>query len=148
MEIRKANLNDMDLLMENRIEFVLSIRDLPDVEQYSLHTRAYFEKHLMDGTLLVYIAVEDGKILSSSLLSIYETIPISFLSGKTGLLLNMYTLEAYRHQGLASLLLKKIIEEARELGVVKIRLDYTDDGYPLYKKFGFVELDREMALNL
>jgi GNAT superfamily N-acetyltransferase len=148
MEIRKANLNDMDLLMENRIEFVLSIRDLPDVAAYSLHTRAYFEKHLTDDTLLVYLAIEDGRIISSSLLSIYETIPISYLSGKTGLLLNMYTLEAYRRQGLASLLLSKIIDEARALGVVKIRLDYTDAGYPLYKKFGFVELDREMALNL
>ena len=148
MEIRKANLNDMDLLMENRIEFVLSIRDLPDVAEYSRKTRDYFEKHLEDGTLLVYLAIEDGRIISSSLLSIYETIPISYLSGKTGLLLNMYTLEAYRHQGLASLLLSKIIDEARALGVVKIRLDYTDTGYPLYKKFGFVELDREMALNL
>lgn len=63
-------------------------------------------------------------------------------------MLNVYTLEAYRHQGLAYDLLTKLIEEAKRLGVGKIQLDYTDDGYPLYKKIGFVELDREMILKL
>ena len=72
----------------------------------------------------------------------------SCLNGKTGLLLNVYTLKAYRHKGLAYSLLTKLIEDAKRLGVGKIQLDYTDDGYPLYKKIGFKKLDREMGLKL
>ncbi len=148
MEIRKATLEDIDLLVENRIEFVCSIRTIENIEEYTLYTRTYFQNHLEDDALIVYIAIEAGKIISSSLLSIYETIPISCISGKTGLLLNVYTLEPYRHQGLAYELLTLLIAEAKRLGVIKIRLDYTDDGYHLYKKAGFKELDREMVLVL
>jgi hypothetical protein len=34
------------------------------------------------------------------------------------------------------------------MGIDKIMLDYTDDGYPLYCKLEFQKLDRQMALSL
>lgn len=57
-------------------------------------------------------------------------------------------LKAYRKQGLACNLLTKLINEAKLAGVGKVKLSYTDDGYPLYKKIGFKNLDREMVLKL
>jgi len=49
---------------------------------------------------------------------------------------------------LAYQLLTKLFAEAKRLGVEKILLDFTDDGYPLYKKTGFEKLEREMVLKL
>ncbi|MDD3224130.1 MAG: GNAT family N-acetyltransferase [Clostridium sp.] len=149
MEIRKIKSSDIDILIDNRLEFVCSIRNVKNIEEFRIHTRRYIEKHLEDNSLIAFIAVDNGKIVSSSILCIYETLPVpSCLNGKTGLLLNVYTLKEYRHQGLAGRLLIKIVEEAKKLEVVKIQLDYTDDGYQLYKKMGFKRLDREMILKL
>lgn len=149
MEIRKVKLSDVDILIDNRLEFVSSIRNVENIDEFRIHTREYFQKHLEDDSLIAFIAINDGKIASSGILCIYETLPVpSCLNGKTGLLLNVYTLKEYRHRGLAYGLLTKLIEEAKKLKVGKIQLDYTDDGYPLYKKIGFKKLDREMVLKL
>lgn len=149
MEIRKAILNDINMLAENRLEFICTIRDIENKEDFFISTQSYLQNHLADDSFISYIAVDDGKIVSSCILCIYDTLPIpSCLNGKAGLLLNVYTLKEYRHQGLAYTLLSKLINEAKQRGVGKIHLDYTDDGYPLYKKLGFKELDREMVLKL
>ncbi|QNU65411.1 GNAT family N-acetyltransferase [Ruminiclostridium herbifermentans] len=149
MDIRRAKLSDIDMLVENRLEFVYSIGNVEDKEAFKRLTREYFQKHLEDNTLLSFIALDNGKIISSCILCIYQTLPTpSCLSGKAGLLLNVYTLREYRRKGLAYNLLSRLIEEAKALGLGKIHLDYTDDGYHLYKKLGFEELHREMALKL
>lgn len=149
MDIRRAKLSDIDMLTDNRLEFVCSIRNIENIEKFRTKTREYLQKHIEDDSLISYIAVDEGKIVSTCILCVYETLPTpSCLSGRTGLLLNVYTLDAYRRQGLAYNLISMIIEEAKKLGVGKINLDYTDAGYPLYKKLGFKELDREMVLKL
>ncbi len=149
MNIRKVKLSDIEMLLDNRLEFVCSIRNIANKEEFRIQTREYLKKHIEDDSLLSFIAVDDGKIVASCILCIYETLPVpSCLNGRTGLLLNVYTLKEYRHKGLAYDLLTQLIDEAKSLKVGKIQLDYTDDGYHLYKKLGFVELDREMVLKL
>ena len=149
MEIRKVKLSDIDMLVDNRLQFVCSIRNIADRDEFRMNTREYAKKHLEDNSLIAFIAMDNGKIVSSCILCIYETLPVpSCLNGKIGLLLNVYTLKDYRHQGLSYSLLTQLIEEAKLLEVGKIQLDYTEDGYHLYKKIGFEKLDREMVLKL
>ena len=149
MQIRKATQDDMDSLADNRLEFVCLIGDIQDPAEFRSKTKEYLQKHMEDHSLLSFIAVDEGKIVSSGILCIYETLPIpSCLSGKCGLLLNVYTHKDYRRQGLAANVLTELIAEARQLGVGKIQLSYTDDGFPLYKKLGFETLDREMVLKI
>jgi hypothetical protein len=33
-------------------------------------------------------------------------------------------------------------------GVEKLILEYTDDGYPLYKEYGFSNLERQMYMDI
>ena len=149
MQIRKANSSDIDLLIDNRLEFVCSIKNIADPHQFRESTKLYIQRHFDDDSLISYIALDDDTIVASCILCIYETLPTpDCLNGKCGLLLNVYTLINYRRQGLALELLKRLIEEAKQLGVGKIQLDYTQDGYPLYVKLGFKKSDKEMALNL
>jgi len=149
MEIRKAEILDIDIVTNNRIEFVTSISNIQNINEFRVETKKYLEDHLNDGSLLYYMAVEGEQIIASCMLCIYMTIPIpSCLNGKSGILLNVYTLKEYRRQGLASKLISKLIDDAKNLGVHTILLDYTDDGYPLYKSLGFKELNRQMELKL
>jgi GNAT superfamily N-acetyltransferase len=149
MDIRKAGFGDVDMLTDNRLEFVCSIRNIENKEEFRCRTREYLQKHIEDGSLISYIALDGSKIVSSCILCIYQTLPIpSCLNGKGGLLLNVYTNKNYRRQGLAFNLINMLIEEARSMNVGKIHLNYTDEGYPLYKKLGFFKQDSEMVLKL
>ncbi|TGE39393.1 GNAT family N-acetyltransferase [Desulfosporosinus fructosivorans] len=63
----------------------------------------------------------------------------SFITGKTGTLLNVFTYPKYRRMGSATKAICKIIDEAKRLGVSSIDLSATQDGKPLYEKLGFIE---------
>ena len=91
-------------------------------------------------SLLAYVAEENEDIVSTVYMVITEK-PGNphFLSGKTGLLLNVYTKSAFRRQGLAGSLINMAIEDAKRLDMAHIELNATTAGYPLYQKLGFVE---------
>ncbi len=149
MELRKATQADIDLLARNRLAFTSLTHNVGNPSEYIARTADYLRRHIKDDSLISFIAVDNGLIVSSCILSIYETLPVpSCPSGKTGLLLNVYTLEAYKRQKLAYKLLLMLIEEAKRIGVEKIQLTNTEEGYPLYKKLGFTELAHQMCLKL
>ena len=61
------------------------------------------------------------------------------LSGLCGEVLNVYTEPEYRGQGLCTTLIKELITSAKELGLARIDLSATDQGFPIYQKCGFEE---------
>lgn len=145
MEYRRATRNEMDRFIENRIEFVTSIRKVENVEKFREVTKNYLEEHIDKDDLIIYIAVDNNEIIASCMACIYITAPLaSCLSGKYAELLNVYTKKEYRRNGHAEKLINLLIAELKKYGVEKIKLDYTDLGYPLYEKLGFVQLDRDM----
>ena len=149
MEFRRANRADIDTFLENRLEFVTSIRNISDIEAFKQSTRQYLHEHIDKDDLIIFIATEESRIVSSCMACIYQMVPLaSCLSGKSAELLNVYTIKEYRNKGYAEKLIRMLFEETRNCGVKKILLDYTDMGYPLYKKLGFTELDRHMELSL
>lgn len=60
--------------------------------------------------------------------------------------MNMYTVPAYRRQGIAYTTLGLLAEEAKKQGILQISLEATDMGRALYEKFGFVDAKGEMTL--
>lgn len=149
MEIRRATIEDIDMLIHNRIEFVKTFKPLKNEEEFTKTTYDYMSKHLISGNLLAIVAIEDNQLVSNAILTIYETLPRpSAQKGKCGLLLNVNTKEEYRRKNIATQVLNMLIEEATKLGVGRITLDYTSYSYELYKKLGFVELNKEMCLNI
>ena len=85
MEYKKLELDDMDAFVENRMEFVTSIRNIENISLFRAKTKQYIKKHINSDRLIVYIAMDDKKIISSCMLSIFETIPLpSNYNGKVG----------------------------------------------------------------
>lgn len=149
MEYREANHNDINLFVENRVEFATSIRNIDNVEGFRNSTKRYIEEHLGKNDLVIFIAVSDGEIVSTCMACIFQTAPLpSCPTGKSAELLNVFTLKEYRKQGHAETLVRMLIERVKEYGVEKILLDYTDMGMPLYKKLGFTSLENQMQLRL
>jgi len=140
MEFRKADIIDRDALVEMRMLYLADdIGSIaPNIEkQIKEQLPDYFERHL-NRDLFVYIAEDGEKAVSCCMLIVTEK-PANtrFPHGLTGSVLNVYTRQEYRRQGLAGKLMHMLINDAVELGLDLIELKATSDGIKLYKSLGF-----------
>ncbi len=140
MTFEKASLKDIEVLTDLRIAYLQD--DLGNICDEDLKTLqntlpTYYSKHL-NKDLMVYVARDQAEILSCAFLLIVEKpMSPSFITGKTGTVLNVYTKPKHRHKGYAKQLMAMLLEDARKLGVSVIDLKSTEEGYPLYKSVGF-----------
>lgn len=152
MIIREASEDDIEFLVKLRISQLID-------EGYSLQNESkeiifnemknYFEKNIKTGRYISWVAVDEEKIVATSGLCFYQ-LPPSFgnPSGKIAYLTSMYTIPAYRKRGLATNLIRKIIEISKELEYAIIRLHASETAKPLYVKFGFRDTENDMVLKI
>lgn len=142
MNLRTAVISDIPQLVRMRLAYLMEDHGemLPEhLARLERELPIYFNKCL-NQSLLAYVAEENGEIAATVLMVITEKPGnLHFLSGKTGLLLNVYTIPEYRRNGLAGKLITMAIEDGKKLDLAHIELNATPAGYPLYKKLGFVE---------
>lgn len=141
MNLRKVNIDDLELLIKLRIDYLIEDRGsiLPEEkEKIEEQLRQYLPNHFSDDTFIGVIAESNNEVMCVAYLAISEK-PANpaFITGKTGTLLNVLTYSQYRRQGLATKVIYRIIEEAKQCGVSSIDLSATNDGKPLYEKIGF-----------
>lgn len=149
MEYRRANIDDVALFVENRMEFIETMVDMDHMSDFKDRTQAYIRTHIDKDDLLIYIAVENNKIIASCMACIFDTIPVpSCISGKRAELLNVFTHKEYRRCGHAAKLIGMLMQEAKIHGVEKITLCYTQDGFPLYQKLGFTYAKNQMEIKV
>ncbi|MFJ7730240.1 GNAT family N-acetyltransferase [Neobacillus sp. NPDC097160] len=148
MKYRKANLNDINKLIGLRKKQLVDEGIEPNID---IDTELYkfFKNKLSEGTLIQLLVEDNEAIIACGAIIIYD-FPPSYTNktGKKGYITNMFTSEDYRGQGIATGLLKKLVDEAKELGVSKLWLGASKLGRPVYKKFGFKETDEWLELNL
>lgn len=142
MNIRKATIDDIDILIKLRLDFLLAdIGNLTADEETAIRTQlaTYFTKHI-NHNFIAILAETDNNVVSTAFLAISER-PANpaFITGKTGTLLNVFTYPKYRRMGFSTKAICQIIDEAKQLGVSSIDLSATQDGKPLYEKLGFIE---------
>ena len=103
-----------------------------------LQLKDYFHKHLSND-LFVYVCEDDAHIVSTVFMVVIEK-PAnpSFLTGKTGMILNVYTIPNCRKQGIAGALIKMAVEDAKQRKLSFLELKATADGLSLYTELGFV----------
>lgn len=142
MVIRKAGINDINELIKIRIAYLKEDYgdiSLEQIEQLKKQLKEYYSNHI-DKDMIAYIAEENNEIISSVFLVVIEK-PANptFISGKIGTILNVYTKTEYRKKGIAGQLLKLAINDAREMKLSFLELKSTEAGYNLYKELGFEE---------
>ena len=144
MEFDIATKDDIDELIRLRIAYMID-----DFGSVSKAEKEGMEKQLPDyfarklGTeLIAFVARDNGKIVSVAYLHIIEMPANSvLLNGLYGDVLSVYTEPSYRGQGLCTALMKNLVSYARDLGLGRIDLKATDDGYSVYEKVGFKEIE-------
>ncbi len=161
IKYRKTTVDDIDALVRLRIEFLKEANQENNIDGEILikceeALSDYFNSRMVDDSFIAWIALDEGKIIATSGMCFYNTPPlfkkidgdIQYMDEKVAYIMNMYTLPEYRRQGIARILFDKIVEEAKTLVYRKITLHATEMGRKLYEKFGFVEVDDEMVLNI
>lgn len=145
---QKLTENELDTFIQMRIA---QLREEGAKENIDLQPalKDYYQHHMADGTFVSWIAVDDGKIIGTSGMSIVEKPPyFGCPSGKIGLLSSMYTDKSYRRKGIAKELLSRVVNEAREKGCGTVQITASDMGVLLYSDFGFTHNNNFMQYKL
>lgn len=140
---RKATLQDVENLAELRVIFINEVfrkEKSQEGDQLKKELIEYFTASLNDLSNIVWIAEHENQIIGTSTLVIWHAPPTYSGLGKKGLrgyILNMYTEERFRKKGIASVLIEKLINEAKRLNLEFVHLHSTNDGIGIYRKMGF-----------
>ena len=142
MNVEKAGINDIDALVKMRLDYLHedngSLTDC-DIAVIRKNLPDYYREH-MDKDLFVYVIREKQAIVACAfLLTIAKPMSPSFINGKTGIVLNVFTCQPYRRRGYAKQILEMLLEEAKRLELSVVELKSTEDGYLLYRSVGFVD---------
>lgn len=142
LTIRRANLDDLDALVQLRLDLLREVGSLADDTNTPVLAEAirrYLTEKMPTGKFMVWVAEIDGQIVGTSGLVILERPPdADNLSGLEGYVLNMYTVPEWRARGIATALLKEIIGFMTSTEGRRLCLHTTQAGKPVYEKAGFV----------
>lgn len=140
MVFDKADMNDIEVLTELRAEYIKE--DWGEVPTETMAAIAgalpeYFAGHL-NKDVFAFVCRADDTVVGCCLLYVSEMPPNpSFIHGKIGTVLNVYTRPPFRRKGIAHELMLMLLGESERLGLDYVELKATDEGYGLYKKLGF-----------
>lgn len=148
MKIRKATVNDIDMLVALRKIQLVDEGQIPRIN-IDKELTGFFQKKMTDGTLTQWIVENEEEIMATGAVIFYD-FPPSFTNktGKRAYIANMYTKKSYRGQGIATNLLKMMIKDIKETGVTSIFLIASEMGRPVYKKIGFKDATEFLKFDL
>ena len=151
LKYRKAGTEDLDLLVETRIEVLRAanrLSDDTDMKQVEEQSRLYYQEALKDGTHTAVLVFDGDRFAGAGGVSYYRVMPTYHNpEGRKAYIMNMYTRPEYRRQGVAYRTLELLVEDARNRGISDISLEATAMGRPLYEKYGFRPMADEMGLS-
>ena len=150
---RKLTENDLEKIIELRIsqlteEYVSSDRTVPEDVDLEASLMEFYTKNMAAGTYVSWIALDEDKIVGTSGMSFAEKPPYCTCpTGRLGILSSMYTDPKYRRMGIASQLLDRVVQEAKDYGCGTIYITASDMGVKLYEAYGFKHNGNFMQYN-
>lgn len=149
MEIKKATQNDIDDLMQLRLEMLKVVNSLNEDANFDEKLIQCSREYFLNGDQTTVFAMEGNKIAGCASISYITIMPtFSHPTGKRAHLMNVYTRKEFRRKGVGKMMINFLIDEAKSRGVTEISLDATEMGRPLYKALGFNSNEEGMNLLL
>ena len=146
-DYRIATDDDIDLLMSSRLEMLRTVNDLSDSYVYSDEIINESRDYFLNGDHATVLALDGNEVIGCASMSFIRIMPtFSHPTGRRAHLMNVYTRNEYRRQGIARRMVEMLIEEAWARGATEINLDATTMGRPLYESLGFTDSSECMVL--
>lgn len=148
MNFRKANIKDIPVLIDVRKKQLIDEGIEPNIDIDEELTK-YFNEKLADNSLVELLMEENEQIIATAAIAFIDFPPTyTNKTGRKGYINNMYTDPNYRGKGIATRMLDRLVNEAKERNVNKICLIASKLGKPVYKKYGFQDSNECLELNL
>lgn len=148
IEICRAGLEDLELLMQWRMEVLHDVFSIPEnqpVEALAKENRRYYEQMLPSEGHIACFAKWNGKLAGCGGICIYQEMPSpDNPGGGCGYLMNIYTRPTFRGRGIGRRVVDWLVEQARMRNITRIYLETSDTGRSLYERSGFVEMQNMM----
>lgn len=139
MEIRKAQIKDLDIVVQMKMAMfreIGSVTMLQDNAESKIYEK-YKELYVQD-KCCHYLAYENGKAVACGGAVIKEDVPFCFFKTPMyGYVIDVYCVPEKRRNGYASLIMNELIEWLKCKGVHTVRLKPSAVGRKMYEKIGF-----------
>lgn len=110
---------------------------------------AFLQRALAGPLWVVWLAEEDGQIVSHIYIHIIEKVPNPHsLHPRFGYVTNVYTRPAYRNQGIGAQLMQRVKAWAEEQDLEMLVLWPSRRSVPFYQRAGFIRPNDMLTLNL
>ena len=148
MELKRLNINYIDEIIDLRLK---QLKDEGAVESFDLKPNLFkfYSEQLISDNFAIFGIIDNNKIIATGSLSfVYKPPYYNCPNGKIGLLSSMYVDDNYRRQGLATKMLDKIVEYAKENDCSLIHITASKMGELLYTKYGFIKKNNFMEYKI
>lgn len=134
-------ITEIEELLRWRSEVLTHVFGSVPTSQVMEANRLYFGNHVSDGSHLALVAYVDGSEAGCGAICMYDEMPSpDNHSGRCAYLMNIYVRAPFRRRGVASRMVRALVEAAREYGCGKIYLETTDTARNLYRSLSFSDL--------
>ena len=148
--IRKATPDDFEIIVHHRVGMFTDMGIDPQrIVPMGAPFRVWVADEFKAGRFETWFAcAEDGQVIAGAGLWVYQWIPSPLAPQQArAYILNVYTEQAYRRQGIAKRLIEEILEDCRARGFRTALLHASQQGRPIYDALGFYPTN-EMRLDL
>lgn len=148
IEYKKVNAELLETALKLRREMLGIIYGKDEGEFEGEFTRLSSE-YFTHGDQTTVLAFDGEKAIGCATICYITLMPTNdHPAGKRAHIMNVYTNENYRRQGIARKMVTALLDEAKARGVTYISLDATENGKLLYKTLGFKENEENMGISL
>lgn len=141
IHIRKADISQLDVIIEWRIKVLKEVFFLPDDYDMTLlynESRCYYKKNLLNEMHTTVFAYNGNNIIGCGSICYQNELPSpDNLNGKCGYLMNIYTIPEYRKKGVGKKIVEFLTQDARSRNICKLSLESSSLGEKLYLSTGF-----------
>lgn len=139
MKLRE--INDLPGLMKWREEVINEVfGEKPDATLLKAN-EDYYCQHIADGSHLAFVAEFEGKECGCGSICLTDELPSpDNPTGHCAYIMNIYVRKEFRNHGIAHRIVERLIDEAKRRGCLKIYLETTEDGKPVYSSLGFRDM--------
>jgi GNAT superfamily N-acetyltransferase len=147
IDIKIATKDNIDELMNSRLEMIKVVNNLPEDYEYSDEMINESRDYFLSGNHLTVLAIDGDDVIGCASMSFIRIMPtFDHPTGMRAHLMNVYTMKEWQRQGIAKRMVTMLMDEAWKRGVTEISLDATEEGRPLYKALGFTGSAEGMVL--
>ncbi len=145
----EAAMSGLHALAAMRVRMIEEEHTLSDNQKRLIgeNTKQFLFDGISKDTAVVWTAVFSDRLIGMGVVNFFSLPPNDWCpNGKTAYIGSIYVLPEFRRQGIASELLSHLVEEAKTRECQRVLLHASEEGRPLYEKFGFEASPTAMAL--